>query len=124
MTAEEEHMRLTFAHYEYVDEVHTLTLAEGPGESGTIIHFMRATWEDDADSHEVCNGTHDSADTAVREWTLSDDHLTITLHAQAAAQLGFPAAMNLQLDLPDQQRREVHEHLAGILIDVPEGMVR
>jgi hypothetical protein len=112
-------VRITFAHYQYVDEVHTLTLAEGPGESGTIIHFMRATWEDDADSHEVCNGTHDCVTTAVRGWTLCGDNLTITLHDQAATELGLPSVTSLHLDLPDQHRLEVHEHLAGILIDVP-----
>ncbi len=117
-------MRMTFAHYEHVDEVHTLTLAEGPGESGTIIHFMRATWEDDADSHEVCNGTHDCAATAVRGWFSYGDHLTITFHDQAAAKLGFPSTMDLQLDLPDEQLHEVNEHLAGILIDATEGTAR
>jgi Immunity protein 10 len=114
-------MRVTFARYEYVDEVHTLTLAEGPGESGTLIHLMRATWEDDADHHEVCNTEGISVAKAVRAWTLSNSDLVLTFQDSAAPKLGLPIDMNLDLDLPDPQRAEIHEHLAQILIDVPEG---
>lgn len=31
MTTEEEHVRVTFAHYEYVDEVHTLSFTAVSG---------------------------------------------------------------------------------------------
>jgi hypothetical protein len=111
-------MRVTFANYEYVDEVHTLTLAEGPGEAGTLVHFMRATWEDDRGTHEVCNASHDSVDGAVRAWAWSASALVVAFHEHAAAKLGFPSPMSLQLDMSEQERLEVRQRLADILIDV------
>lgn len=113
-------VRITYANYEYVDEVMTLTFAEGPGESGVIMHFMRAMWEDESDSHEVVNGDHDNVDGAVMAWRQSGNELHLRFHDVAAAQLGFDPETRLELDLAASQVGEVHQRLADILVDVPE----
>ncbi|GAA4249696.1 hypothetical protein [Dactylosporangium darangshiense] len=48
-------MLMSYTHYEFVDDVMKLTLAEGPGEAGTVLHFTRATWDDDGETHVLCN---------------------------------------------------------------------
>lgn len=113
-------VRISYAHFEEVDEVLTLTLAEGPGEDGTMIHFMRALWEDDDDVHQVDNGRHDSVDGAVRSWALAGHVLTVTFHAVAAAQLRYPETTVWELDLDEPAVDEVHDHLREIMVDVPE----
>ena len=113
-------MRISYAKFEEVDEVLTLTLAEGPGENGATIHFMRALWEDDDDVHQVDNGRHESVDAAVRSWTLDGHLLTVTFHEAAAAQLRCPETTVWELDLDDAAVGEVHAHLREILVDVPE----
>jgi len=82
---------------------------------------MRATWEYDADSREVCSGTHECVATAVRGWTLPDDNLTITLHDRAADELGFPATMNLRLGASDISWDGHVKHQVGLDILLDQG---
>lgn len=115
-------MRITYVNYEFVDEVKTLTFAEGPGEAGFIMHLHRATWEDDDDVHEVVNGDGDNVLGAINEWRLTDSRLTLAFQHDAADELGFEH--RIELDLEQQQAQldleELRGHLADILIDVAE----
>ncbi|GAA2613592.1 hypothetical protein [Paractinoplanes durhamensis] len=111
---------ISFYRYELVDEVMTLTLSEKPEEEGFTVHFMHATWEDDEHTHEVANGSDDSAETAVTAWSIADRVLSVTFEPEAAEELGFDEDLELELELPDAGIAEVRRRLTEILVDVPE----
>jgi hypothetical protein len=113
-------MRVSYAHFEFVDDVMTLTLAEGPGEAGRIVHFMRAMWEDDSHTHNVTSGSGVSIDSAIRAWHMDGNRLSTSLRETAALKLGFEEQLELELDLAGDQVAEVHERLTEILVDVSE----
>jgi hypothetical protein len=111
---------MSYTHYVFIDDVMTLTLAEGPGEAGTVLTFMRATWDDDGKTHEVCNGRRECVEAAVREWRMTGGRLQIDLHEVPAARLGLGPRLDLTVDAPPQRVARVHRALADILLDVPE----
>ena len=111
---------MAYVHYEFVDEVETLTLAEGPGEAGLIVHFLRATWEDEDEEHEVVNGDGDNVDGAIRSWRLVDSQLVVELYDDAARQLHLDRRLELDLSQSTMPMDDVRSHLADILVDVPE----
>ncbi|GAA2390009.1 hypothetical protein [Dactylosporangium salmoneum] len=113
-------MLMSYAHYEFVDDVMTLVLAEGPGESGTVLRFTRATWDDAERSHEVGNGDKECVSGAVCGWRMSEKRLEIDLHVVPAAQLGLGPRLELTVDAPPQRVARVYRALADILTDVPE----
>jgi hypothetical protein len=110
---------IAFCSYEVVDEVMTLTLSAEPGEDGLVVHFMRATWEDDDHTHEVANDAGGSAETAVWRWSLQDRVLSVSFSTEAAAELGFEQTE--VFELPADRAADVRRHLTEILVDVPEG---
>jgi hypothetical protein len=112
-------IRIGYANYEFVDEVMTLTLAEGPGEAGWLIHFMRAPWEDDSDIHQVVNADQTSADGAVAQWSFDGHELSFEFWPLAAAELGSPLYLTLELALSTEERADLVARLDEILIDVP-----
>lgn len=107
---------MSYAHYEFGDEVMALTLAEGPGETGTVLQFTRAA----GDTHEVSNGGRECVEAAVRGWRMSGERLEIELHDVPAARLGLGPELELTVDAPPQRVARVHRALADILLDVPE----
>ncbi|WP_426503963.1 hypothetical protein ACPPVO_40975 [Dactylosporangium sp. McL0621] len=109
---------MSYTHYEHVDDVMSLTLAEGPGESGTVLRFMRGTWE--AEPHEVSNGDRACVESAVRGWRMTGERLEIELHDVPAAQLGVGPDLDLTVDAAPPRVSRVHRALADILLDVPE----
>jgi len=111
---------MSYTHYAFVDDVMTLTLAEGPGEAGTVLHFVRAAWDDDNKTHEVRNGRGEPVESAVREWRMTAGRLTIDLHEVPAARLGIGPRLDLTVDAPPQRVARVYRALADILLDVPE----
>jgi hypothetical protein len=111
---------MSYTHYAFVDDVMTLTLAEGPGEAGIVLQFMRATWDDDGKTHEVCNGRRECVEAAVREWRMTGGRLQIDLHEVPAARLGVGPRLDLTVDAPPQRVARVYRALADILLDVPE----
>lgn len=110
-------MRIRYVHYEYVDEVMTLTLAEGPGESGWLVHFMRPTWEDDSDTHSVVNQQHVSVENAVDTWAVRSGELLIAFHENAAAELGYARSLSLGLDVTSAEQDELGTRLDEILVN-------
>lgn len=113
-------MQVSYAYYEFVDDVMTLTLAEGPGEAGQVVHFMRAAWEDDSHTHNITSGSGASIDSAVRAWHIDGSRLSTILKETAAMKLGLEERLEFELDLAVDQVAEVHERLTEILVDVEE----
>ncbi|MFI5910324.1 hypothetical protein [Dactylosporangium sp. NPDC051541] len=109
---------MSYTHYEFVDDVMTLTLAEGPGESGTVLRFTRGPWE--REPHEVANGARERVESAVRGWRMTGERLEIELHDVPAAQLGLGPLLELTVDAAPPRVSRVHRALADILLDVPE----
>jgi len=109
---------MSYTHYAFVDDVMTLTLAEGPGERGTVLRFIRGTWE--AEPHEVSSGGRAGVESAVRGWRMTGERLEIELHDVPAVQLGIGPELELTLDAAPPRVSRVHRALADILLDVPE----
>ncbi|WP_433204202.1 hypothetical protein ACQP00_35500 [Dactylosporangium sp. CS-047395] len=109
---------MSYTRYEFIDDVMTLTLAEGPGETGTVLRFKRGTWE--AEPHEVSSGVGERVESAVRRWRMTGERLEIELHDVPAAQLGLGPHLELTVDAAPPRVSRVHRALADILLDVPE----
>ncbi|GAA3827910.1 hypothetical protein ACFS5L_02795 [Streptomyces phyllanthi] len=83
-----------YTHVEEVDSVLTVTIAEGPGEHGFLLHVMRALPDDGAfdaelEDYELANANHDVTEAGVEDWSIDGNLLRMRLTSQASTVLGM-----------------------------------
>jgi len=108
-----------YAIVEEVDSVLTVTLAEGPGEQGFLLHVMRTVPEDESDpdfesgfdpeleDYEIANATHRAVESCLEDWSLSDGVLRLSFTEEGADELQFPRSLALRLRVADETLRDL-----------------
>jgi hypothetical protein len=89
-------------HVEEVDSVLTITIAEGPGEHGFLLHVMRALPDDGAfdaelEDCELANADHNVTEAGVDDWSMEGKMLRMRLTPQASTALGMETELSLAI---------------------------
>lgn len=119
-------MIIRYVNIEVVDAVLTVTLAEGPGEEGFLLHVMRAVPDDDEsfdvelEDYELANAAHEITEGGVESWSLTDNRLRLALTSEAAEELHVAQELTFDLDAASTTIRELDSALTTALAPVGE----
>jgi hypothetical protein len=112
-------MLMQYVKLEEIDDVLTLTFAQGPGESGFILNVMRpvpgsdsGAFEPELETYTLVTGDQDCiCEGGIHEWSMDGRNLTLSLTDEAAQALGIDRTQSFELAAADDEIGPIRDAL-------------